>query len=142
MQTAVINETGAEIMYGSFTNVAGQTMTTGHAISVCTLAASVNGNNAVYCQDNNRHSFMGVVEEDTADTGTGRYIGYGFAQSTALHALGTHITVNLDDPVGPGEAASLGLNSAGLTTAFGPVVALETSSVNANVYVRAWVRAM
>lgn len=142
MVSQTLNETDAEVFYGSFTNVAGQTITTGNAVSVCTTAASIDGKSFVLSQDNNRHSFAGIAAEDVADTGTGRFIAYGYAASTLAFGLGTSIICNIDDPMGPGEAASLGVNSAGLITSFGPVVALETITTSADTYFRAWVRAM
>lgn len=142
MQTAVVNESGAEVMYGDVTNVAGQTLTTGNAVSICTLAASVNGNNAVLSQDNNRRSFAGIAAEDIADTASGRVVFSGYAASTLVFAVGTSVTLTLDDACGPGEAASLGVNSTGLDDTYGPVIALETITTSADTYFRCWVRAM
>jgi hypothetical protein len=154
MTTATTNKTNAEVMYGNFTNVAGSTMTTGHAMAFTTLAASVNGNNGVYPQghptsgvaSNSFRTFAGIVDRDTPDTQTGRYIAYGFAASVWIYSTGTAVTTNVGDAIGPGvAAASIGVNSTGLIEAMGPVLAMETAASGTNNgggYIRGWVRAM
>jgi len=124
MQTQVVNESGAEIIYGNFTNVSGQTITTGYALSFTTLAASVDGNKAVLPATSSLFTFAGVAEQDTVDTDVGRYIGYGYAQSVWIYAIGSSVTIPLGDAMGPANA-KLGVNSAGSKDVFGPVVALE-----------------
>lgn len=145
MTTATTNKTNAEVMYGNFTNVAGATITTGYAVAYTTLAASVNGNNAVLPAVASNKTFAGICDSDVPDTQTGRFIAYGYAASVFIFSTGTAVTTNVGDAMGPGVATSLGVNSTGLVDILGPVIALETVASGVNNgggYIRGLVKAM
>jgi hypothetical protein len=144
MQTQVVNDTGAEIMYGNFTNASGATITLGYPIAFTTTAASVDGNKAVLPATSNLLTFAGIAEADVADNGVGRYIAYGYAASTYIFAIGSSVTCAVGIALGP-NAASLGVNSTGLLDTYGPVVGLEVIGAAINSpggWARAFVRAM
>lgn len=124
MRTAVLNETGAETTFGNFTNVSGQTITLGHPVAICTTAASVDGNNAVYPAAGNLFTFAGIATADVADLGVGDYVADGYVASAFIFATGTSVTNGAGVVLGPG-AGSIGINSTGHKDTFGPIVSLS-----------------
>lgn len=148
MTTATTNKTNAEVMYGNFTNVSGQTMTTGNAVAFTTTAASLDGNSGVSPALQNITTFAGIVHRDVPNTQTGRYIAYGYAASISVFTIAGNVTVNLGDAMGPGVAGSLGVNSTGLKETLGPIIPMDTVGLAINNvaggagYIRGFVRAM
>ncbi len=130
--------------WGMWFNVAGQTITKGNSGHIVTTASSNTGYAVVNVTAEEVRLFVGIAEADIADTKPGRFITYGYAESVQTFALGTSITINPGDPLGPGAAASLGVSSAGLVTAYGPVLCMESAAVtvSAGSYISGWVRAM
>lgn len=144
MQFMKVAEDAAEAGYGAFTNLSGQTITKGHGGHILTTANSNTGYGVTNVTVEEIRLFAGIANADVADTAVGRFIVYGYAASVQTFALGSSITINPGDPLGPGAAASLGVSSAGLVTAFGPVLCLESAAVtvSAGSYISGWVRAM
>ena len=145
MTTATTNKTNAEVMYGNFTNVAGATVTTGHAVAFTTTAASLDGNSAVHPAVGQLRTFAGISNSDVPDTQSGRYIAYGYAASVYIFGTGTSVTTAIDNMLGPGVAGSFGVNSTGLKGTFGPVNALAAIGAAINSpggYASGFVRAM
>ena len=144
MQSNTLNETDAEIMYGNFTNVEGATITTGYPVSICTTAASLDGNQAVIPATGQVLTFAGVCEQDIPDTSSGRYIAFGYAASVAIFAVGSSVTTAIDVAMGP-AAASLGVNSTGVVDITGPVISMAAIAAAVNSpggYATGWVRNM
>ena len=144
MEFQAINRNDAERGVGTWTNISGTTITLGQSGHLATAAASNTGYGVVDNKDaNSIRGFVGIALSNVPNTAVGRFTTYGYAASVETFALGTSITITRGDPLGPGAVnASLGVSSAGLTTAYGPVIALETITVSAGTYVKGWVRAM
>lgn len=135
---------GVEQAFGTWQNLSGQTITRGNTGHILTTANSNTGYGVTNVTAEERRLFAGIAEADVADTKAGRFITYGYAASVQTFALGTSITINPGDPLGPGAAASLGVSSAGLVTAYGPVLCMESAAVtvSAGSYISGWVRAL
>ncbi len=135
---------GVEKGWTTFLNLSGQTITKGNGGHLATTANSNTGYVIVNNTAEEIRLFQGIAEADIINNRTGRFISFGYAESVNVYGLGTSITINPGDPLGPGAAASLGVNSAGLVTAYGPVICMESAAVtvSAGSYVAGWVRAL
>ena len=133
-----------EQAFGTFQNLSGSTITKGNGGHLLTTAASNTGYAVTNVTAEEIRLFVGIAEADIADTKLGRFTTYGYAASVQVFALGTSITINPGDPLGPGTASSLGVSSAGLKTAYGPVLNMDAAAitVSAGSYVTGWVRAL
>jgi len=116
MQLQTVNRTDAEKIFGSFTNVAGATITTGQAVCMTNLVASLDGNQAVQPATGVLHLFMGLTVADVADNAVGRYQCYGYNGSVFYFSEATSVSLAVGQHVfGPGNA-SLGVGATGLST--------------------------
>lgn len=137
--------TKAEFVDVIVKNVAGASITLGYAASYTTTAASVNGANVVLPAAGQIQTFAGVAQQTIPDNGVGRVRAYGQAASTFIFATGTSVTNAVGIALGPGVAASNGVNSTGLKDLFAPVIALEAIGAAVNSpggYARTLVRAL
>ncbi len=145
MQVQTANRTDAEIVWGSFTNVSGATITLGYAIAFTTTAASLDGNAAVIPATGQLGTFAGcVVIADVPDNEVGTYQAYGYLASTFIFATGTSVTNAIDVTLGPGPS-SLGVNSTGLVDILAPVRSMEAIGAAINSpggYAKCFIRAM
>lgn len=144
MRIQRINRDDAEHVDISVVNAQGATITLGYPAAFCTTANSADGANVVLPATSNVASFAGIALKDIANTAAGVVRAYGICNSTAIFATGTSQTVALGIVLGPG-AASLGVNSLGLTHALGPVIAMETYGAAVNSpggYAKTFVRAL
>jgi hypothetical protein len=135
---------GYETIDFVFTNVQGATITTGFPISFTTTAASVDGISAVLPAAGNLLTFSGISLQDVPNNGVGLARSWGLCNSIAVFATGSSGSVAAGAALGPGSA-SLGVNSTGNITLFGPVVNMVSygAAVNsAGGYTRGFVRAM
>src|SRR5688572_11664582 len=126
-------------------NVAGATLTTGYAASFTTTAASLNGQNVVLPAAGQIQTFAGLSLKDLPDNGVGAVRAYGYVASTFIFACGTSVTNAVGIALGPGVAASNGVNSTGLKDLFAPVIALEAIGAAINSpggYAKTLVRAL
>lgn len=123
MRIQKLNRSGVEAVDIAFTNVKGATLTLGHGVGLCGLAASLSGNNAV--SPTAANPVLGVSLSDVPVNGVGMARAYGVVNSVFVFAVGSSVTVNAGDVLGAGAAGSLGFNSTGIRTVLGPVVALE-----------------
>ena len=128
-----VNRADAEKVWGSFTNTAGATVTAHYAVFAMTMhgnASSVNGNDGGLGADSYEEgpgSFLGLANSDVAANTTGLYQCYGYHASANIFRVVGSVTVVPGHPLGPGDSASLGLNSNGAVQGLlGPVVALDT----------------
>ena len=128
-----VNRTGAEKVWGSFTNSAGTTATQHYPVFAMTAdgnSSSVNGNDGgigTDSYDTGPGSFLGLADADVATNAVGLYQCYGYMASANVYRIVGSVTVSPGHPLGPGAKASLGLNSNGATQGLlGPVVALST----------------
>ena len=127
-----------------FTNVQGATITTGFPISWTTTAASVDGISAVLPAANNLLTFAGISLSDVPNNGVGLARSWGLCSSVAIFATGTSGSVAAGVALGPGSA-SLGVNSTGNITLFGPVLNLVSYGAAVNSpggYTKGFVRSM
>jgi len=104
-------------------NVQGATITTGYPACYTTLAASVDGVSVVLPASGSLKTFAGIALSDIPNNGVGLVRAYGFCNSVAIFATGTSGTVALGEVMGLG-ASSLGVNSTGLTSGYGPVLSM------------------
>lgn len=128
-----------------FTNVQGASVTLGLPVSVTTTAASVDGYSCVLPATGQVRTFYGISLRTVPNNGVGLARCYGIANSVAVFATGTSGTVIAGDPLGPGVAGSLGVNSTGLTYVLGPILALDQAGAaicSPGGYVRGFVRNM
>ena len=134
----------AEQAFATFHNMSGQTITRGNGGHVLTTANSNTGWGVGNVTAEEIRLFIGIANADVPDNRPGRFITYGYAESVQTYGLGTSITINPGDPLGPGAAASLGVSSAGLVTAYGPVLCMESAAVtvSAGSYIAGFVRAV
>lgn len=126
-------------------NVAGATITTGYAASFTTTAASLNGFNVVLPAASQIATFAGISLSDLPNNGVGRVRASGFVSSAFIFATGTSGTCAVDIALGPGVAASNGVNSTGLKDFFGPVVSAQAIGAAINSpggYAKVFVRAL
>jgi hypothetical protein len=143
MRIQKLNRDDAEVVDVAFTNVRGATLTLGHAVGVCGLAASLSGNNAVSPTEAN--PFQGISLSDVPVNGVGMARAYGVVSSVFVFAVGSSVTVNAGDVMGPGAAASLGVNSTGVRTVLAPVYAATAAGAaicSPGGYVKGFVRAL
>ena len=143
MRIQKLNYNDPETVDVVFTNASGATITLGNAVGLTTLAASVDGNLAVAATAAN--PFIGISLSDVPNNAVGMARAYGFVNSVFLFAVGSSVTVNAGDVVGPGAAASLGVNSTGVRTVLGPVVAATAAGAalcSPGGYIKGWVRAL
>jgi len=145
MQLQTVNRTDAEKIFGSFTNVAGATMTTGHAVCMTKTVASLDGNQAIQPAAGNLSAFMGLTVADVADNVQGRYQCYGYNGSVFCFSEATSVSIAVGEhALGPGNA-SLGVGVTGFTDVLGPVIML--ASIGAVVrsgtgYTQGFIKAM
>ena len=143
MRIQKLNYNDPEAVDVVFTNAAGATITLGHAVGLTSLAASVDGNLAVAASYAN--PFLGISLSDVPNNAVGMARAYGFCNSVFVFAVGSSVTINLGDPLGPGAAGSLGVNSTGIRHALGPVTALTAPSPGVGSpggYIKGFVRAL
>ncbi len=127
-----------------FTNVAGATITLGFPVSLTTTAASVDGKQAVLPATGQVKTFYGISLRNVPNNGYGLARAFGYCASVAIFATGTSGTTAVDVAMGPG-AASLGVNSTGVVSIFGPVVSLEAIGAAINSpggYAKGFVRTL
>ncbi len=125
MRIQKLNYNSTEVVDVAFTNVRGATLTLGHGVGVCGLAASLSGNNAVSPTEAN--PVQGVSLSDVPVNYVGMARAYGVCNSVFVFAVGSSVTVNAGDVIGAGAAGSLGFNSTGVRTVLGPVTALTAA---------------
>lgn len=126
-------------------NVAGASITLGYAASYTTTAASLNGANVVLPAASQIATFAGIALQTIPDNTLGRVRAYGYVASTFIFATGTSVTAAVGIALGPGVAASNGVNSTGLKDFFGPVVGLAEIGAAINSpggYAKTLVRAL
>ena len=136
--------TNAETIDVVYTNVQGATVTTGYPVAFTTTVGSVDGISAVLPAINNLLSFFGISLSDIPNNGVGLARTWGLCNSVAIFATGTSGSTAAGVALGPG-AASLGVNSTGNITLFGPVIILVSygAAVNSSGgYTKGFVRAM
>jgi len=134
-----------EQAFGTFQNLSGSTITKGLGGHLLTTANSNTGYAVTNVTTEEVRLFVGIAEADIADTKLGRFTTYGYAASVNYFAMGSSITINPGDPLGPHlTGASLGIFSGGLKTAFGPVLNMSAAAitVSAGGYLSGWVRAL
>lgn len=127
------------------TNAAGATITLGYAASYTTTAASVDGNKVVLPAAGQIQTFAGIALKNIPDVDIGLLRAHGYAASTFIFATGTSGTNAVGIALGPGVAASNGVNSTGLKDNFAPVIALEAIGAAINSpggYAKTFVRAL
>lgn len=128
-----------------FTNVQGASATLGQAVCVVTTAASIDGFSCALPSVTCNRLFYGISLRTVPNNGVGLARAYGIANSVAVFATGTSGTVIAGDPLGPGVAGSLGVNSTGLVYVLGPVLALDQAGAaicSPGGYIRGFVRAL
>lgn len=141
--TGPLNYNDPEYVDVVFTNVNGATITLGGAVGVCSTAASLDGNQAVYASAT--MPFLGVALANTPVNAVGMARAYGFVNSVFVFAVGSSATTGVGEPIGPGVGASLGFNSTGIKTTLHPVTALDAAGAaicSPGGYVRGFVRAL
>ena len=134
----------AEAVDVAFTNAQGATITLGLPVALTTTAASVDGKLAVLPAASNLLTFYGISVKTVPNNYFGYARAYGYLGSVAIFACGTSVTNAVGIAVGPGPS-SLGVNSTGAVSTFGPVVLLESVGAAINSpggYARGFVRAM
>lgn len=134
----------AEAIDVAFTNAQGATITLGFPVALTTTAASVDGKLAVLPATSNLLTFYGIAIKSVPNNAFGYARAYGYCGSVAIFATGTSVTNAVGIALGPGPA-SLGVNSTGAISTFGPVIALEAIGAAVNSpggYARGFVRAM
>lgn len=115
-------------------NVAGATITLGYAAAYTTTAASLNGANVVLPAASQIATFAGIaVLGNIPDNSVGTLRASGYVASTFIFAIGSSVTNAVGIALGPGVAASNGVNSTGLKDFFGPVVAMEAIGAAINL---------
>jgi hypothetical protein len=143
MRIQKLNYNDPEAVDVVFTNAKGATITLGHAVGITTLAASVDGNLAVAATADN--PFVGIALKNVPNNEVGEARAYGFVNSVFVFAVGSSVTVNAGDVMGPGAAASLGVNSTGVRTVLAPVYAATAAGAaicSPGGYVKGFVRAL
>lgn len=143
MRIQKLNYNDPEAVDVVFTNAQGATITLGGAVGLTTTAASVDGNLGVYALY--AQPFVGIALSDVPNNAVGMARAYGFCNSVFVFAVGSSVTINAGDPLGPGVAGSLGVNSTGIRHAYGPVTALQAPSPtvgSASGYIKGFVRAL
>lgn len=128
----------------TITNAQGATITLGYPAAYTTTAASVDGKLAVLPATANLFTFAGIALNNIPNNGVGLVRAYGFCNSVAIFATGTSVTVGAGVVMGPG-AASLGVNSTGAVSTFGPVIAMASIGAAVNSpggYAKGFVRSL
>ncbi len=126
-------------------NAAGATITLGYAAAFTTTAASVDGIKVVLPAAGQQATFAGIALRHVPNVEVGLIRAYGVVNSTFIFATGTSGTNAVGIALGPGAAASNGVNSTGLKDNFAPVVALEAIGAAINSpggYAKTFVRAL
>lgn len=123
MQIQAVNRTDADKVYVNFTNKSGATLTLGYAVALTTLAASLDGNQAISPAANSSKSFIGIAASDVANNAVGKAQAYGYVASVYFMAEATSVSLAAGlHGAGPAVANSYGVGPTGFTTAFGPVL--------------------
>lgn len=161
MQIQQINKSDAEKVLIVFKNVDAATVSTGLGVALVASGASIDGISSVkqvattYAQ-----TFSGISIKDVPVNGYGLAVAWGLADSVALSAVGTSITITRGDPLWPSNvagyffssAANCGqvvnaalstLTAATLLPAIKPyLTAVDTANISAQTYIRGLVRAL
>lgn len=145
MQLQAVNRTDAEKIFGNFTNSEGATMTTGYAVCMTTVVASVDGNKAALPGTGNVRTFVGITDTDVADDAVGRFQSYGYNGSVYFYASANSLSIVTTDHCAGPAANSLGVGYTGVTTVLHPIVILESVGAivhSAGGYVQGFIKAL
>lgn len=161
MQIQMINKSDAEKVFVVFKNVEAVTTSTGLGVQLVASGVSCDGIQSVK-QAATTYSkyFYGVSKADVAVNGFGIATVWGLADSVALSAVGTSITITSGDQLWPSSVAGYFFSSsandvkvvnAGLSALTAAqlfpatknyVSAVDTITISAQAYVRGLVRAL
>lgn len=125
----------ANKLYISVKNVQGATITRGYGVALAIAGNSFDGAQAVLPASGtagNLPGFVGIADNDIANTNSGIVQCWGFAASVFLSNTGTSVTINQGDPLTPGAAAG-GLTSGAPTYANGGLKYILASNVPAAI---------
>lgn len=139
------NAKGGSRIEVPYLNVQGATITLGLPVAFTNLAASVDGAQAVLPVATCQRTFAGIALKTVPNNGVGVAVAHGYCASVAIYAVGSSATVAIDETLGVGVAGSMGVNSLGLTTRTGFVIALEAIGAAINSpggYAKGFVRAV
>ena len=109
--------------FATFTNRSGGTISANYPGCITTTSGSADGTQLVAPAANN-HIFAGIADQDLADATAGRFQTYGYRDSVRIYAVGTSKTCLPGEAMGT-AGASNGVNSTGLKSLTGPVLAME-----------------
>ena len=146
MEFQRINRTQAEKVFGACLNEHSATITGNYPAFF--FAANESSNDGYRVQGNltaDLALFGGIADADIAAAAVGLYQCYGYRDSVYLYSLKTSTTITGGVVLGPGLTASPGLQSLGLTWAYGPVIAMQAVGATVNSpggYVKALIRAL
>lgn len=161
MQTQQLNKSDAEKVLVVFKNVDAATVTTGLGVQLMASGASFDGIQAVKSAATTYgKQFSGIAKQDVPVNGYGLAVVWGLADSIALSAVGTSVTITAGDQLWPSAVAGFFFSSAAndtkvvnaalsaltAATLFAAtknyVTAVDTITVSAQAYVRGLVRAL
>lgn len=126
-------------------NVSGATMTQHGGVVLACTGNSADGSSAVKPVNTSYLGWVGIIDEDIADTGFGRAQVFGYRDSILLSHEGTSVTVTIGDALHL-VSGVYGLNTStveGLSTmASKCVVCLQTNTISAAAYVKGLIRCL
>jgi hypothetical protein len=97
MDIQMLNRSDAEKIFLNIYNISGATLTTNAAVNLACDGDSVDGIGAIQPATASKIGWVGIVNEDIADTGYGRAQCWGYRDSVLLSHEGTSITVTIGD---------------------------------------------
>jgi hypothetical protein len=134
---------GDERAFMTVQNVSASSITTGMPAVLAAAAASFNGTQVIVYAGANPQGFVGVAAADIAPNAYGLIQNLGPIASILLSAVGTSITINLNDPLVP---APVGFFSGAPTYANGGFKYVFASNippaVSAAAYCSGYIRAI
>lgn len=161
MQTQQLNSGDAEKVLAVFKNVDAATISTGLGVALINSGASCDGVQAVkQAATTFSKTFFGISKADVPVNGFGLSTIWGLADSVALSAVGTSITITAGDQLWPSSVAGYFFSSAAndikvvnaalsaLTAAqLFPATknymnAVDSITISAQAYIRGFVRAL
>ena len=144
MQFQRVNRSNAERGIGVFENRSGATISGNYPVAFTTGSSSNDGYHAVVPATGSLATFAGICDADTADANPGLYQCYGYRDSVRIFATGSSQTIGAGVILGPANGSN-GLNSTGIQTILGPVIAMEAIGAAVNSpggYAKAFIRAL
>lgn len=139
-----VGHTNAEKVFLNMRNMSGATMNQNAAVCM-DMGTTVDGISCIKPAAGSFLGWVGIADQDIADTGYGRVQAWGYRDSVLLSHEGTSVTVTIGDALHVVNA-QYGLNTSTVqalsTTASKYVICAETQTISAAAYCKGIIRCL